>query len=384
MTGCLVATNGVVGDAGPDVGVEAEGLARRDVQALEAAALGRRDRGLEEDLRAPQRFPRLGRDAGAVAGEVDFFADLDLLDREARAGGLEDVERGRHDLRADAVAVRDGDGNCVAHGVVSSPLSPAGRPAGRNLIIRSDEPRRRGRAPGGAPARRLARDRRDGRGRVRGERDSDLPRTGRALAKLPTRRSRDGGRVRRDPRLVWEWYAWRRGLVAAARPNRAHEVLALWSRRFPRFRLITQNVDGLHERAGTSGVIRFHGSLWEVSCWDACGRMPARWRDERTFESLPPRCDACGGWLRPGVVWFGEPIDPEALEASGAALDCEVCLAVGTSAVVYPAAGLVTAAGSRGAFTAEINPEATPASGAVDLAIAGPAEDVLDRVDRRL
>jgi NAD-dependent deacetylase len=188
----------------------------------------------------------------------------------------------------------------------------------------------------------------------------------------------------RDPRLVWEWYAWRRGLVAAAKPNRAHEVLALWSRRFPRFRLITQNVDGLHERAGTSGVIRFHGSLWEVSCWDACGRMPARWRDERTFDSLPPHCDACGGWLRPGVVWFGEPIDPEALEASGEALDCEVCLAVGTSAVVYPAAGLVTAAGARGAFTAEINPQATPASAAVDLAIAGPAEDVLDRVDRRL
>jgi NAD-dependent deacetylase len=101
--------------------------------------------------------------------------------------------------------------------------------------------------------------------------------------------------------------------------------------------------------------------------------MPARWRDERTFDSLPPHCDACGGWLRPGVVWFGEPIDPEALEASGEALDCEVCLAVGTSAVVYPAAGLVTAAGARGAFTAEINPQATPASAAVDLAIAGPA-----------
>jgi len=211
----------------------------------------------------------------------------------------------------------------------------------------------------------------------------------------------------RDPKLVWEWYAWRRGLVASAKPNRAHEVLAEWSRRFPRFRLITQNVDGLHERAGTSDVIRFHGSLWEVSCWEDCGRTPARWRDERAFEDLPPRvsssapgprhprpgrrrgvlpprCDACGGWLRPGVVWFGEPIDPEVLEASREALDCDVCIAVGTSAVVYPAAGLVTTAGARGAFTAEVNPEATPASGAVDLAIAGPAEEVLGRVDRRL
>jgi len=189
----------------------------------------------------------------------------------------------------------------------------------------------------------------------------------------------------RDPKLVWEWYAWRRGLVAEARPNRAHEVLAAWSRgRFPTFRLVTQNVDGLHERAGTEGVIRFHGSLWEVSCSDRCAAAPARWPDDSTFAALPPRCPHCGGLLRPGVVWFGEPIDAGVLEAAGEALDCDVCLAVGTSALVYPAAGLVTAAGARGAFTAEINPEATPASGAVDLAIAGPAEEVLDLLDRRL
>jgi len=188
----------------------------------------------------------------------------------------------------------------------------------------------------------------------------------------------------RDPRLVWEWYAWRRELVRAARPNRAHEVLAAWSRRFPRFRLITQNVDGLHERAGTENVIRFHGSLWEVSCRDDCGRVPRRWPDERTFEDLPPRCSGCEGFLRPAVIWFGEPIDPEVLAAATEALDCDVCLAVGTSAVVYPAAGLVTGAGALGAFTAEINPESTPASGAVDAAIAGPAEAVLDELDRLL
>ncbi|HKD17433.1 MAG TPA: Sir2 family NAD-dependent protein deacetylase, partial [Thermoanaerobaculia bacterium] len=94
----------------------------------------------------------------------------------------------------------------------------------------------------------------------------------------------------RDPRLVWEWYAWRRELVRAARPNRAHQVLAAWSRRFPRFRLITQNVDGLHERAGTENVIRFHGSLWEVSCRDECGRIPSRWPHEKAFDELPPRC----------------------------------------------------------------------------------------------
>src|SRR5262249_11153406 len=84
----------------------------------------------------------------------------------------------------------------------------------------------------------------------------------------------------RDPRLVWEWYGWRRELVAKTRPNRAHEVLAAWSKRFERFALITQNVDGLHERAGTANVVRFHGSLWELSCWDGCAASPERWSDE--------------------------------------------------------------------------------------------------------
>lgn len=188
----------------------------------------------------------------------------------------------------------------------------------------------------------------------------------------------------RDPKLVWEWYAWRRELVARAPPNRAHEVLAAWSRRFPTFRLVTQNVDGLHERAGTANVIRFHGSLWEVSCWERCASSPPRWRDESVFSELPPRCRYCGGPLRPGVVWFGETIAPEVLAGADAALDCDVCLAVGTSALVYPAAALVTGAGARGAFTAEINPEPTPGSGGLDLAVMGRAEDVLDAVERRL
>lgn len=188
----------------------------------------------------------------------------------------------------------------------------------------------------------------------------------------------------RDPKLVWEWYAWRRELVAKASPNRAHDVLAAWSRRFPVFRLVTQNVDGLHERAGTENVIRFHGSLWEVSCWERCPASPTRWREDGVFPDLPPRCPHCGGLLRPGVVWFGEPIDPGVLAAAESALDCDVCLAVGTSALVYPAAGLVTGAGALGAFTVEINPEATPASGSLDLAVGGRAEEVLDEVERRL
>jgi len=184
-----------------------------------------------------------------------------------------------------------------------------------------------------------------------------------------------------DPRLVWEWYAWRRGLVARARPNRAHEVLAAWSARFERFVLVTQNVDGLHERAGTRGVVRFHGSLWELRCWERCAAAPESWAAEAELAEVPPRCPHCGGLARPGVVWFGEAIPSAALAAASAALDCDVCLAVGTSAVVHPAAGLIAEAGARGAFTAEINPEATPASASVDLPISGKAEEVLDRLE---
>ena len=189
----------------------------------------------------------------------------------------------------------------------------------------------------------------------------------------------------RDPALVWEWYAWRRELVAAARPNRAHEVLAAWSRRNPSFTLVTQNVDGLHERAGTQNVIRYHGSLWELQCWSGCADAPARWPDETVkFVELPPRCPHCGGLARPGVVWFGEPIPLTALRAASAATECGLFLTIGTSSLVYPAASLAEQAAAAGAFTVEVNPEATPASDGVDLVLAAPAEDVLDRVERLL
>ncbi len=159
-------------------------------------------------------------------------------------------------------------------------------------------------------------------------------------------------------------------------------MLAEWSRRYPAFRLVTQNVDGLHERAGTRNVTRFHGSLWTVACRARCDDAPAEgWEHEGAFPELPPRCPRCGGLARPGVVWFGEAIPPEALRAASEAVDCDVFLAVGTSAVVYPAAGLIHEAGARGAFTVEINPDATAATVAVDLALAGPAEVVLDRIE---
>lgn len=187
----------------------------------------------------------------------------------------------------------------------------------------------------------------------------------------------------RNPTLVWEWYAWRRGLVAACRPNPAHDVIARWSRTFERCTVITQNVDDLHVQAGTANLVRLHGSLWDLSCWGGCGAMP--WRDEAVpLPSVPPRCPACGGLARPGVVWFGEPLPAEALEAAIEACRCEVFVTVGTSAVVYPAAGLVHESRRLGAFTAEINLEPTPASSEVDLAVHGPAGELLLNIAKRL
>jgi NAD-dependent deacetylase len=189
----------------------------------------------------------------------------------------------------------------------------------------------------------------------------------------------------RDPKLVWEWYDWRRQKIAGCEPNAAHRVLADWSRRFPRFQLITQNVDGLHESAGTERVLRLHGSIWEVSCWQKCAAAPARWRDETApLPEIPPRCPHCRGLIRPGVVWFGEALDPDVLAQASASADCDVFLTVGTSSVVYPAASFVEEARRNGAFTVEVNPEATPASGVADLVLRSPAEEALPQVDALL
>lgn len=187
----------------------------------------------------------------------------------------------------------------------------------------------------------------------------------------------------RDPRLVWEWYDWRRQAIAQSQPNAAHDVLASWSKRFPNFTLITQNVDGLHERAGARDVVRLHGSIWEVLCWRGCAASPPRWRDDTApFAEIPPRCPHCGDLIRPGVVWFGEPLDPKAIARATAASDCDIFITIGTSAVVYPAAGFIDAARRCGAFTVEINPEATPA--VVDLALRGGAEQLLPVIDASL
>jgi NAD-dependent deacetylase len=188
-----------------------------------------------------------------------------------------------------------------------------------------------------------------------------------------------------DPKLVWEWYDWRRQMIREAQPNGAHEVLARWTRDRPAFTLITQNVDGLHERAGSERLVRLHGSIWHVRCWTGCPAGRADWLDERApLPTLPPRCPHCRGLVRPGVVWFGEALDPSHVAQAVAATDCDVFLAIGTSAVVYPAAGLVHQARERGALTIEINPEATEATSRVDIVLSNPAEQILPELDHAL
>ena len=187
-----------------------------------------------------------------------------------------------------------------------------------------------------------------------------------------------------DPGLVWEWYAWRREKVASCEPNAAHDVLARWSQR-DGVQVITQNVDDLHIRAGTRGLIRLHGSLWELTCFNGCARGRDPWRDDRVpLPERVPRCPHCGGYARPAVVWFGESLERDDVERASDATACDLFLTIGTSAVVYPAAGLARQAQSRGAFTAEVNLEETPASSVVDLAIFGAAEEVLPHIDRLL
>ena len=171
-------------------------------------------------------------------------------------------------------------------------------------------------------------------------------------------------------------------------------MLADWNRRYRHFKLITQNVDGLHERASASALaaggqghasdlLRLHGSIWEVSCWKKCTASPRRWRDDRAvFAEMPPRCPYCGELIRPGVVWFGEMLDPEVVSQADRAADCDVFITIGTSAVVYPAAGFLEQAKRNGAFTAEINPEATPATHRVDVALQGAAETILPQLDQ--
>ena len=181
----------------------------------------------------------------------------------------------------------------------------------------------------------------------------------------------------RDPKLVWEWYNWRRELIAKAAPNAAHHALVEIEKRKARFTLITQNVDGLHDLAGSGKILKLHGDIWRMRCTQCGADFPNR---RVPLPKIPPHC-ACGGLARPGVVWFGEPL-PEGMmqEAEHAASSALVFLSIGTSAVVYPAAGLIPHAKRAGARVIEINPEPGPLSDQADCVLKGPAGDLLPQL----
>ncbi|MGH9454970.1 MAG: SIR2 family NAD-dependent protein deacylase [Terriglobia bacterium] len=215
---------------------------------------------------------------------------------------------------------------------------------------------------------------------------------------VPTFRGKDGlwrnfsaeelatpGAFARDPHLVWEWYDWRRSLVSQAQPNPGHFALAELQRRktssegkATAFTLITQNVDGLHDRAGSEHPLKLHGDLWYLRCVE-CGKVEKN--EEVPLRALPPLCSACKGLIRPAVVWFGEPLPEIEWDLANKASERGgIFMVVGTSAVVYPAAGLAGVAYGKGAKIAVINPEPTPLDALATWVLHGPAGEILPRL----
>lgn len=178
----------------------------------------------------------------------------------------------------------------------------------------------------------------------------------------------------RDPRLVWEWYAWRRKLVEGASPNPGHEALAELERHVPEFALITQNVDGLHRRAGNQRVIELHGNIVRSKC----AREGVVVEPRRGDPEVPPTCPHCGALLRPDVVWFGEMLPQQALEeAIMSARNCDLFFSIGTSSLVQPAASLPFEALRAGVSVVEVNPDETPLTRHVEYGLRGRAGEVL-------
>lgn len=195
----------------------------------------------------------------------------------------------------------------------------------------------------------------------------------------------------RDPALVWEWYRWRRVRMATVSPNPGHVALARLESDLAAFTLITQNVDGLHARAGSRHLLELHGNIWR----DRCTNHPAHRFSEDQTRALErqaeagalPRCN-CGELLRPDIVWFGEALDSNHIEAAVEVVrSADILLVVGTSSVVYPAAALPGMARRAGARVVEINPEETPLSREADVVLRGPAgvilPDLVRLIDKR-
>ena len=216
-----------------------------------------------------------------------------------------------------------------------------------------------------------------------------------------------GAMLERNLPAVWEWFDYRRDVLRSLKPNAAHEAIARWQDRFAELTVVTQNVDGLHQRAGSRNVVELHGSIWRARC-TVCGLVhdipreaeahsPEAGRPEdsaadnrnaddreaadRRESGRPEACRDCGNALRPDVVLFGEMLPAGAFEfAAQRAAACELCLVIGTSGLVYPAAGLPEIAKSAGAFVCEVNPERTPLSDSCDATLMGRAGEVLPQL----
>lgn len=204
---------------------------------------------------------------------------------------------------------------------------------------------------------------------------------------IPTFRGKDGlwnkydprelatpDAFRRNPSLVWEWYLWRRELIKKAKPNLAHYALVDLEDFIDEFTIITQNVDALHQRAGSKRVLELHGNIFINKCFE-CGKPSKK---QVTDPKNIPTCDDCGGLLRPGVVWFDESLNPKVLNyAQEFSMQSEIFIVIGTSAEVAPAAQLPGIAKGNGSYLLEINPERTPISDYADQSIHASAAEIL-------
>lgn len=184
-----------------------------------------------------------------------------------------------------------------------------------------------------------------------------------------------GAMLERNLPAVWEWFDYRRGVLASLEPNPAHQEIARWQDRFSDFTLVTQNVDGLHQKAGSRNVVELHGNVWRARC------TVCRMGHDMSHGARPDACPSCGNSLRPDVVLFGEMLPPGVFEfAANKAAECDLCFVIGTSAIVYPAAGLPAIAKDAGAFVCEVNPERTPLSSLCDEVITGKAGEVVPQI----
>ena len=185
-----------------------------------------------------------------------------------------------------------------------------------------------------------------------------------------------------NPKLVWEWYDWRRGIIADKKPNQGHAILVDWEAHFSSFAIITQNIDGFHQKAGSCNVLELHGNIWKARCTKE-GTIIELY--DTPLKAIPLVCPDCGALLRPHVVWFGESLDSDTLQkAFSLSSDCDLMFVIGTSAEVQPAASLPLAAGERGAKVVEVNPDVTPLSSLADFSFRGKAGKILPQINTAL